>query len=122
MQATSVAQATAVTPATSDSNDDSIIMTAHNSRNANNSRNESNNKTANTVWPLTKAGMLAKEVKPAPASREANYSTDTVKTRDDSSSRDNRNIMDVISRRTTRTDRIKVSIEDSNIQQGLAQQ
>jgi len=122
MQATSVAQATAVTPATSDSNDDSIIMTAHNSRNANNSRNKGNNKTANTVWPLTKAGMLAKEVKPAPASREANYSTDTVKTRDDSSSRDNRNIMDVISRRTTRTDRIKVSIEDSNIQQGLAQQ
>jgi hypothetical protein len=84
MQATSVAQATAVTPATSDSNDDSNIMTAHNSRNANNSRNESNNKTANTVQPPAKAGMLAKEVKPEPATnREANYSRDTVKIRDE---------------------------------------
>jgi hypothetical protein len=43
------------------------ILTAHNSRNASNSRNESNNRTANTVWKLSKAGILAKTVKPATA-------------------------------------------------------
>jgi hypothetical protein len=46
-------------------------MTAHNSRNASNSRNESNNRTANTVWMLSKAGILAKTKKPATAWREA---------------------------------------------------
>jgi hypothetical protein len=78
MQATAVTQAT--TPATSNIKDDSNIMTAHNSRNASNSRNESNNRTANIVWTLSKARMLAKTVKPATAWRETN------------SSRDNRNI------------------------------
>jgi hypothetical protein len=80
MQATAMTQATTVTPATSNIKDDSNIMTAHNSRNASNSRNVSNNRTANTVWTQSKAGMLAKTVKPATAWREAN------------SSRDNRNI------------------------------
>jgi hypothetical protein len=47
--------------------------------------------------------MLAKVVRLATAFREANYSRDTVKIRDDSISRDNRNIMDVISSRTART-------------------
>ncbi len=56
-----------------------------------------------------KAGMLAKVVKPAIACREVNYSRDTVKIRDDSSSRDNRNIMGVICNRTSRTDCRKVS-------------
>jgi hypothetical protein len=55
-------------------------MTVHISSNASNSRNESNNRTPNTVWTPSKAGMLAKTVKPATAWREAN------------SSRDNRNI------------------------------
>jgi hypothetical protein len=45
-------------------------MTAHNSR------NKSYNKTANTVWTLPKAGMLAKTVKPATAWRESNSSRD----------------------------------------------
>jgi hypothetical protein len=52
------------------------IMTAHNSRDASKSRNESNNKTANTVRMPSKAGMLAKTVKPATAWREANSSRD----------------------------------------------
>jgi hypothetical protein len=45
------------------------IMTAYNSRNPSNSRNESNNRTANTVWTLSKAGILAKTVKPGTAWR-----------------------------------------------------
>jgi hypothetical protein len=64
-------QATTVTPATSNIKDDSNIMTFHNSRNASNSRNESS-----TVWTPSKAGMLAKRVKPATAWREANSSRD----------------------------------------------
>ncbi len=51
-------------------------MAAHNSRSASNSRNESNNRTANAVWTLSKAGMLAKTLKPATARREANCSRD----------------------------------------------
>ncbi len=47
-------QATTVPPATSNSKDDSYIMTAHSSR------NECDNKTANTVWMTAKAGMLLK--------------------------------------------------------------
>jgi hypothetical protein len=71
-----------------------------------------------------KAGMLAKVVKLATACRQANYSRDTVKIKDDSSSRDSRNIMDVISNRTSRTDNRTViySRKDSNIQQGHQQQ
>jgi hypothetical protein len=71
MQATAVRQATTVTSATSNIKDDSNIMTAHNSRKA------SNNRIANTVWTPTKAGMLAKTVKPATAWREANSSRDS---------------------------------------------
>jgi hypothetical protein len=62
-----------------------------------------------TQLTLAKAGMLAKVVKPATACREVNYNRGTVKIRDDSSSRDNRNIMDVICNRTCRTDSRKVS-------------
>jgi hypothetical protein len=54
-------------------------MAAHNSRNASNSRNVSNNRSANTthaVWAQSKAGMLAKTVKPATAWREANCCRD----------------------------------------------
>ncbi len=51
------------------------------------------------MYTPAKAGMLAKVVKPPAACREANYSRDTLKIRVDSSSRDNRNIMDVISSR-----------------------
>jgi hypothetical protein len=80
MKATAMTQATTVTPATSNIKDDSNIMTVRNSKNASNSRNEGNNRTANTVWTPSKAGMLAKTVKPATAWREAN------------SSRENRNI------------------------------
>jgi hypothetical protein len=76
MQVTAVTQTTTVMPVTSNIKDDSNIMTAHNSRNARNSRNESNNRTANTVWTPSKAGMLAKTVKPATAWREANSSRD----------------------------------------------
>jgi hypothetical protein len=71
MQATAVTQATTVTPTASNIKDDCNIMTAHNSTNTSNSRNESNNRTANTVWMLSKAGILAKPVKPATAWREA---------------------------------------------------
>ncbi len=80
MQATAVTQATTATPATGNINDDSNIMTAHNSRTASSSRNVSNNRTTNTGWTQSKAGMLAKTLKPATAWRVAN------------SSRDNRNI------------------------------
>jgi hypothetical protein len=66
-------QATALTPATSNSKDDSNIMTAHNSRNQSRNRNESKNKTANTVGTPGKAWTLAKVVKPATACREANH-------------------------------------------------
>jgi hypothetical protein len=76
MQATVVTQATTLTPATNNITDDSNIMTAHNSRNASNSRNESNNRTVNTVWTPSKAGILAKTVRPATAWREANSSRD----------------------------------------------
>jgi hypothetical protein len=44
-------------------------MTAHKSRNASNRSNESNNRTTNTVWTPSKAGILAKTVKPATAWR-----------------------------------------------------
>jgi hypothetical protein len=53
-------QATTVAPATSNSKDDSNIMTAHNSRNASDSRNKSDNRIANMVWMPAKAGMLLK--------------------------------------------------------------
>ncbi len=46
-------------------------MFERNSRNANNSRNESNNMTTNTVWTLSKAGIIAKTVKLATAWRGA---------------------------------------------------
>jgi hypothetical protein len=49
-------------------------MTTHNRRNARSSRNESNKRTANTM--PSKAGMLAKTVKPETAWREANSSRD----------------------------------------------
>ncbi len=71
MQAIAMTQATTVTPTTSNIKNDSIIMTAHNSRKARNSTNESNNRTANTVWAPAKAGMPA-QTKPATAEREAN--------------------------------------------------
>jgi hypothetical protein len=74
-------------------------MTAHNNRKASNSRNESNNRIANTLWTPAKAGMFAL-VKPV--CREANYSRDIVKIREDSIREDNRNIMNVISSRTAR--------------------
>jgi hypothetical protein len=95
-------------------------MNTHNNRNASNIRNESNNRNANTIWTPANAGMLAKVVRPATAFRETNYSRDTVQIRDDSIGRDNRNIMDVISSMTARTDSRKVSNsrEDSNIQHG----
>ncbi len=83
-------QATTVAPATSNSKDDSNIMAAHNSRNTSNSRNENDNRTANTGWMPAKAGI-----------------------RDDTSSRDNSIIIDVISSGTARI----ASREDSNIQQ-----
>jgi hypothetical protein len=44
-------------------------MTTHNSRNASNRSNESNIRTSNTVWTPSKAGILAKTVKPATACR-----------------------------------------------------
>jgi hypothetical protein len=84
MSAIAWMQATAVTPAISNSKDDSKSMTAHNSR------NESNNRTANTVWTQAKAGMYEYVLKPATACREAYYS------------KDKRNIIDVNSSRTAR--------------------
>jgi hypothetical protein len=73
MQAIAVTQATTVKPTTSNIRNDSIIMTAHNSRKARNSRDESNNRTANTVWTPAKARMPA-QTEPATAVREANSS------------------------------------------------
>jgi hypothetical protein len=60
MRATAGTQATAVTPATR------------------NNRNDSSNRSASTVGMPTKAGTLAKVVKPATACRKANYSRDTI--------------------------------------------
>jgi hypothetical protein len=104
MQATAVTQATTVTPATRNIKDDSNIMTSHNSRNACNSRNESNNRTANTVWTPSKAGMLAKTVKPATAWREAN------------SSRGNRNITESTAEGRPATKRMPEIVETSQQQ------
>ncbi len=75
MSATVGMPAIAVTPATSNSKDDSNSMTVHNSRNA-------SNRTANTVGMPAKAGMLENLAKPATTCREANYSRDTVNIRD----------------------------------------
>jgi hypothetical protein len=72
MQATAVTHLTTVSPAASNSKDDSNILTAHSRRNAGNSRNECNNRAANTVWTPAKAGMLVKTVKPATLCREVN--------------------------------------------------
>ncbi len=69
MQATAVKHAIVVTPATSNSKDDSYCMTAHERMNASNSRNESNNRTDNTWGRPAKEWMLAKVVKPATARR-----------------------------------------------------
>jgi hypothetical protein len=55
-------------------------------------RNESNNRTANTVGTPSTAGILAEEVKPATACREANNNMDTINIRDDSSSSRKANI------------------------------
>jgi hypothetical protein len=76
-QAIAVTQATTVTLATSNNKDDS---SKHQERKQATSRNESNIRAANTIWTPAKAEMLAT------ACREANYSRDTVKIRDDSSS------------------------------------
>jgi hypothetical protein len=95
-------------------------MTAHKSRNASNSRNESNNTTANTLWTPAKAGMLAKVVKPA--FREANCSRDSIKIRDDSSSRDNRNIMNVISSRTSTAEERLATARISEVAENSQQQ
>ncbi len=43
---------------TTNSKDDSNIMTTHNSRNTSNCRNKSDDRTANIVWMPAKAGML----------------------------------------------------------------
>jgi hypothetical protein len=88
-------QAIAETQATSNSKDDSNIMTAHNSSNASNSRNISEYRTANTVGMPAKAGMLLKSEMAAAV-------------------RDNSIIMDVISSRNARID----SREDNKIQHG----
>jgi hypothetical protein len=81
MQATAVTQATTVTPAKSNIKDDSIIMTAHNSKKKQATAGmKVRNRTANTVWTPPEEGMLAETVKQATAWRETN------------SSRENRNI------------------------------
>jgi hypothetical protein len=125
-------QATVVTPTSSNSKDDSISKTVHNNRNASNSRkesynrNENNYRTANTVGTPAKAGMLAKDVKPATACREISYRRDTINIRDDSSSRGSSNIMDVNSSNAARirqqgSQPATYSRDASNIQQGCQQ-
>jgi hypothetical protein len=71
MQATAVMQAGAVTPATSNSKDDSNCMTIHNRRNKRNSRNESKKRADNTGGTPAKAVILAKLVKPATACKDS---------------------------------------------------
>jgi hypothetical protein len=94
MPATVWMLATAVTQATSNSKDDSNIMTAHNSKNPSNSRNESDNRTANTVWMPARAKMLLKsEMTAAEGGIASSWMTLS------NSSRDNRNIADVNNRR-----------------------
>jgi hypothetical protein len=68
-------------------------MTAHKSRNASNRSNESNNRTANTVWTLSKAGILAKTVKPATAWRRPTV-TETIGTSQRQQQRETRNNKD----------------------------
>ncbi len=73
---------------------------------AGSSRNENNNRTANTIWTPAKADTCKSTVvKSATACREANYSRDTIIMRADSSSIDNRNIVDLNSNRTARISR-----------------
>ncbi len=93
-------QATTVAPATSNSKDESNIMTAHNSRNARSSRNKSRKQQDSQHC------MVDSE------------SRNAVKIKDDNSSRDNSIIMDIISSGTARIDHR----ENSNIQQGHQQQ
>jgi hypothetical protein len=88
-------QATTVAPATSNSKDDSNIMTAHNSRNASNSRNESRKQQQDSQHCMVDS-----------------KSGNAVKIKDDNSSRDNSIIMDIISIGTVRID----CRENSNIQ------
>jgi hypothetical protein len=56
-------------------------MTAYNSRIASKSSNESNNRTTDTVGAPTTAGILAKVMKPATASKEDRNNIDTINTR-----------------------------------------
>ncbi len=90
---------------------------AHHRRNASNRRNECNNRAVNTEGTPAKAGKFAKVAKPATACGEANYSRDTINIREDSSNRDNRNILDINSR-LPESDRRKVNNgrDASNIQ------
>jgi hypothetical protein len=74
--AATVLQIVALTPATSNSKDDSNHMT-HNHRFASNSMNESNSRTANTVGTPTTAGTIAKVMKPLPECREDKHNMDT---------------------------------------------
>jgi hypothetical protein len=76
-------QPKAVTPATSNSKDDSNGVTALNSSNSSNSRNESNNRTAKTLGTEAKSGDAKSSE--ATACKEDNYSRDTVNIRNDSS-------------------------------------
>jgi hypothetical protein len=85
-------QARAVTPATSNSKDDSNSMTAHNSRNAATAsmKATTTTATANTKETSAKAWMLGKVVNQQTGGRPTNrtYIRDTVNIRDDCSSRD----------------------------------
>ncbi len=91
IQAIAVTPAATLAPATSNSKEDST----HNSTNASTSRNKRDNRTTNTVWMLTKTGILLKSGMAAAAG-----------------------IMDVISSRTARID----SRKDNNIHKGHLQQ
>jgi hypothetical protein len=59
-----------------------------------------------TVGTLAKGGggIIEKVLQPTTACREANYSRDIVSFRDDSSSRDNRNMIDVTAARPPESD------------------
>ncbi len=65
MQAIAVTQATTIAPATSNSEDDRNIMTAHKSR------NEKDERTVNTAWIPARAGILLKSEMKAAAGTTA---------------------------------------------------
>ncbi len=105
-QATAMTQATALAPATINSKDVTIAWPTT-TAGTQAKWIKSNNRTAKTGTPV-KWGTLVIEVKPE--CKEANYSRDTINIWYYTSSRENRNIMDVNTSKTSRISRKSATV------------